>query len=374
MATAERAPSNSTAFHFHTGAWVAWLVAGVVPAFGLRNPLYLVLVLGAAWIVYSSLGRSSPLGSSWGSFIKLGLFLFAFTIPFNALSIHIGQIVLFRLPASWPIIGGPITLEAVIAGVVSGLALLTILVVFAAFNAVVDHYQLLRATPDFLLQAGVIVSIAITFVPQMVLNAKEIREAQRIRGHRFRGIRDLLPLIMPLLANSLERAIQLAETMEARGFGSVAVPFSRRQILLFQTALLAALLALLGGLFFIGFLPNRAVWGWALIGLGALTLGVVFWLQGRNVHRTRYRRPRWRGRDGLLTAASALVVIVILIAKRLAPETLYYSPYPPSPLLPPFDPLVGGVLLLLALPALLALWGQTAPSPQGAVSNEEYQP
>ena len=225
----------------HTGAWVAWLLAAAVPAFVLRNPLYLALVLGAAWVVYSSLGRSTSIGSSWGSFVRLGLFLFLLTIPFNALSVHVGEIVLFQLPEQWPIVGGPITLEAIIAGAVNGLALFTLLVVFAAFNAVVDHYQLLRATPAFLFQAGVVISIAITFVPQMVLSAKEIRQAQRIRGHHIRGIRDLLPLIMPLLASALERAIQLAETMEARGFGSIVNPLSHRQAILSQVGTLLAL-------------------------------------------------------------------------------------------------------------------------------------
>ncbi len=177
-----------------------------------------------------------PLAAVGGALSGSALFFFALAIPFNALSIHMGQIILFRLPESWPIVGGPITLEAVIAGTVNGLALLTILVVFAAFNAVVDHYQLLRATPSFLFHAGVVISISITFVPQMVLSAKEIRQAQRIRGHRFRGIRDLLPLVMPLLANGLERAIQLAETMEARGFGSIVTPLSRRQAILAQVA------------------------------------------------------------------------------------------------------------------------------------------
>ena len=154
-------------------------------------------------------------------------------------------------------VGGPITLEVVIAGAVSGLMLLTILVVFAAFNSVVDHYQLLRATPAFLFQAGVIISIAITFVPQMVISAREIRQAQRIRGHRFRGIRDLLPLVIPLLANSLERAIQLAETMEARGFGSGVHPGSPHRAVLSQMGTLAGLLGLLAGLFIVAYLQPR---------------------------------------------------------------------------------------------------------------------
>lgn len=339
---------------FHTWSWLAWLVAAAVPAFTLGNPLYLALILGAAWIVYTVLGRTSPLGSSWGSFVKLGILLFALTIPFNAFSIHAGQIVLIHLPARWPIIGGPITLEAVIAGAVSGLNLLAILVVFAAFNAAVDHYQLLRATPAFLFQAGVVISIAITFVPQMVLSAREIREAQRIRGHRFRGLRDLLPLVMPLLASSLERAIQLAETMEARGFGSAVEPLTNRAALATQLGTLAALLALLLGLFGVTYFPQTGAWGWILAGVGVGSLLAIFLLQGRRVRRSRYRRPRWRARDTILATASGIVVITIVAAKLTVPQALAYTPFPPSPLLPPFQPLVGSVLLLLALPALLA--------------------
>ena len=107
----------------HTWAWVAWLGAAAVPAFTMHNPLYSALVLGGAWLVYMILGRSTVIGSSWGSIVKLGFFLLALTIPFSAFSIHLGQIVLFRLPESWPIVGGAITLEAVIAGAVNGLVL-----------------------------------------------------------------------------------------------------------------------------------------------------------------------------------------------------------------------------------------------------------
>jgi energy-coupling factor transport system permease protein len=339
---------------FHTWSWVAWLIAAALPAFILRNPLYLVPVLGSAWLVYAALGRTTPMGSSWGSFVKIGIFFLALAIPFNALAIHVGRIVLFRLPATWPLVGGPITLEAVMAGVVNGLALLTILVVFAAFNAVVDHYQLLRATPSFLFQAGVIISIAITFVPQMMLSSKEIREAQRIRGHRFRGIRDLLPLIMPLLANSLERAIQLAETMEARGFAGAMQPLSRRQAVLAQAGTLAALLSLLAGLFLLVYAPQHSAWGWALASLGGGGLLAIFWLQGRRVQQTRYRRPAWLARDTLVVAASLAVIGIVVVARVAVPETLFYNPYPPNSLLPPFSPWVAAGLLLLALPALLA--------------------
>jgi energy-coupling factor transport system permease protein len=338
----------------HVGSLLVWLLAAAVPAFALRNPLYLVLVLGSAWLVLNALGRGTTVGTSWAGLIRIGLFLVVLTIPFNALANHSGQIVLFRLPAGWPILGGPVTLEAAVAGAVNGLGLFTILVVFAAFNAASDQYELLRATPAFLFQAGVVVSIAITFVPQLMLSAKEIREAQRIRGHRFRGVRALLPLILPLLATSLERAIQLAETMEARGFGASVRPASRRQATLSLLGTLAALLSLLAGLFALAYLPFGSAWGRALAACGALGLLLLFWLQGRRVQRTRYRRSRWHARDTLATVAGLAALGAILGARLVEPAILVYLPYPPNPLLPPFSLWLGGSLLLLAAPALLA--------------------
>ena len=359
---------------FHTWSWVVWLVAAAAPAFTMRNPFYLALLLGAAWIIYTALGRSTPMGSSWGSFVKLGLFVFALAIPFNALSIHMGQITLFQLPENWPIIGGPITLEAIIGGAASGLSLLTILVVFAAFNAVVDHYQLLRATPSFLFQAGVVISIAITFVPQMVLSAREIRQAQRIRGHRFRGLRDLLPLVLPLLANSLERSIQLAETMEARGFGTAVSPLSRRRAVLSQMGLLAALVAILVGLALLAFNQQGRVWGWLLFGAGVIGVLAFFGLHGRQVQRTRYRRPTWHARDTVVVIASIVSLAIVIGVRMTAPETLYYSPYPPNSLLPTFDPRAGAALLLLTAPAITARRdaGQTAPGSRTGTQNLEH--
>jgi len=359
---------------FHTLTWVIWLVAAAVPALTLRNPLYLILVVGASWIVYLGLGQMSPVGRSWGTFVRIGVLFVAVAVAFNALSSHFGTLVLFRLPDDWPIVGGPITLESAIAGAVNGLGLLTILAVFATFNAVVDHYQLLRATPGFAFQVGTVVSIAVTFVPQMVLSATEIRQAQRIRGHRFRGIRDLLPLVMPLLATSLERAIQLAETMEARGFATVLNPASsessQRRAILTQAGLLATLLGLLAGLFLLTFVTGGSTWGWGLLMLSGAGMGAILWRQGRQVRRTRYRRVRWQRHDTVAAIGCGVSLAAVIAGKLLTPQTLAYSPYPPSSLLPPFNPYVGAALLLLALPAGYWLITRSA-APHGPINESD---
>jgi energy-coupling factor transport system permease protein len=322
---------------FHVNAWVLWLVASAMIPLLTQHPLYLVLVLAAAWLVYRTMRRVSPEAALWGSLIKLALFV---------------CIVLFRLPAHWPIIGGIVTLEAVVQGLIIGLKLFALLLIFATFNAGVDHYQLLRLTPAFLYHVGVITSIAVTFVPQMMVAGREIREAQTIRGHRFRGLRDLLPLFVPLLTGALERAVGLAESMEARGFGGNVQAVSLGEELLTKLGTLAALLLALAGVFWYGYFVATRQMGLALIGLGAALLVCIFWRLGRRVKRSRYRRSVWRRRDMVL-AVSSLTLCVGLLAVWLAKRSLlFYSPFPPHSLWPDWNLGLGMLTLLVAVPAL----------------------
>ena len=87
----------------------------------------------------------------------------------------------------------------------------------------------------------------------------------------------------------------------------------------------------------------------------------TFWLQGRRVRRTRYRRHRWVARDTLVTAASLAALGSLLAARWAVPELLIYAPYPPGSLSPPFSPWLGAALLLLAAPAVFAP-GRHAPT------------
>lgn len=338
---------------FHPSAWLAWLAAAVLPALSTRNPLYLSLVMISVAITYGALGRRNPTARSWSAFVRFGAFLWLLTIPFVTLTSHHGTIVLFRLPASWPIIGGPITLEAFLYGLTGGFALITLLLIFATFNVAVDQARLLRLTPGFLYQMGVVAGIAVAFVPTMVATWQSIREAQQVRGHKVRGIRDMLPLIMPLLVTALERAMQLAESMEARGFGGQVLVATPRQRLAHQLALLAGL-GLLGlGLAVNGFLPGMRLAGTLQLGGGMALMAWAFWDVGRRSKRTRYHRWPWTRLDRvllLLGLAGALGWVAIMIVR---PQWLHYYPYAPYSPWPVFNPLAGGILLLLALPGAL---------------------
>jgi energy-coupling factor transport system permease protein len=338
---------------FHPLAWLAWLVAAALPALSTRNPLYLCLVLLAAGVNFTALRSRSPAARSWVAFVRLGATLWLFTIPFALLTAHHGRIILFQLPESWPVVGGPITGEALIYGFSSGLALVTLLLVFAVFNIAVDQASLLRMTPAFIYQTGVVAAIAIAFVPQMVATWQAIREAQEVRGHRLRGVRDLLPLILPLLVTALERATQLAESMEARGFGHQVAEVGAGRRIAGQIAILAGLGTLGIGLAGLWFWPEQRAWMGLFVTVGTVLLIVSFWEQGRRVHRTHYRRWYWERIDHIVLGASIAAGAPWLAILLLRSEWLFYYPYPPYSPWPSFQPLLGMAIILLAIPAVL---------------------
>lgn len=68
---------------------------------------------------------------------------------------------------------------------------------------------------------------AIRFVPVLAEEAQTIMDAQKARGLELeRGnfiqrIRNYLPILLPLIINSIRRSLELAEAMESRAFGAV---------------------------------------------------------------------------------------------------------------------------------------------------------
>ena len=339
---------------FHPVAWLLWLTAAALPALLTRNPLYLLLLLLATGVVYTALQRRTPQGRAWGVFLRAGLFLVAFSAPLNALVVHAGNVVLLRLPAAWPVVGGNITLEAALYGLSNGLNLLALLLIFAAFNLGLDQSRLLRLIPRSLYTVGVVAAIALTFVPQMLTALQEIRDVQRLRGFRPAGLRDLGPLFLPLLPTGLERAIQLAESMEARGFSSTQTRLTGRAALGLRLALTLALAMLLVGQFAASYWPTARAWAPLMTAAGLLLLIFLFWRQGQQVQRTRYHRWLWRRRDAWLSLTCLAVLSVVAALWLTDRVALLYYPYPPYSPWPSFQPVLGAALALLIAPALLA--------------------
>lgn len=348
---------------YRARVWLVWTVSAAAAALLTRNPLYLTLIALSSWLIHMTTRHSTEMATSWHALLSWGLFIWLVTVPFNALMVHRGEHVLFVLPRHWPLVGGKITLEAVVYGLVSGFSLWVLLLILSTFHLAVDASQLLRLTPPFLYQAGVVACIALTFIPQMLASAKEIREAQRIRGHRFRGWRDLLPLFMPLLTTALERAIGLAEAMESRGFGGRVAAMTSREKNGLRILTLLSLVLLMGGFFVRRYVSRFASLGLPLSIIALLLIFYVFHVLGGRVERSQYRRSRWQRGDTAIVLCSLAALAGLLFVRMRDGMTLLYHPYPPYPLAPTFNGWIGLLLILLAVPGLIVLFGDVENSP-----------
>ena len=338
---------------FDARAWLLWALTTLVAASSTRNPLYIFLLLLIAMVV----GSTCAPGRGWLAALSPLRFA-AVAVPlaalFNGLTAHLGDTALFQLPDWLPLLGGPVTLESLVFGATNGLTLTAIFGGFAVFNQVTPVRDLVQLTPRAFHEAGVVLSIALTFIPQTTRSLHRIREAQAVRGHRLRGLRDWLPIVVPLLVSGLERSMGLAEAMVARGYGAVS---DRGNPLRTQGLLALGLLSLLGGWLALLLLPS-----WRGVAVGAMVVGAglivgVVWLAGRTVSHTTYRAYRWAARDTLAVLGCGLTLVVVLAPLPLVDRgTLYYSPYPRL-VLPAFDPLVGLGLLGLLVPALVVSGG-----------------
>ncbi len=341
----------------HPGAWAAWAVAAGVAALLLRNPLYLVLIALAAGLVWAAQrqGSQRTLLSGRG-LARLGATILVFSTGLNMLFSHSGYTALWRLPPTLPYIGGPVTLEAALYGLTTGLSILAVLIVVMAFNAAVEPAELLRYLPGFLNSAGLVATIALTFAPQTQRALSEIREAQQVRGHRPRGLRDLPPLVVPLITSGLENAVGLAEAMAARGFGqSAASASATAQALRIRAGLSLSLLGLLAGMFLYGFDPSRLVPAVGLSAISGLALLGLLWWSGRGNRRSRYRNRPWRREDTFVAGLSGVLLIGLVAAYWMDPVQAVYDPYPRvTP--PPFMPALGAMLLLLTVPAWMVAY------------------
>lgn len=354
----------------HPVAWQVWVLGAAVCALMTRNPLYLAILGLSAWLTLLGAGQQTGQLRGWLGLVRLGALIWVVTIPFNALMMHEGNIVLFRLPASWPLLGGKITLEAVAYGASSGLAVWTLILLFAAFNMVVDASELIRLTPPVFYQASIITSIGLTFVPQMISSAQEIREAQRVRGHRFRSWRDLIPLVMPLLTTSLERAMMLAESMEARGFGGETTGLNSRRRLQLSLMILVGLALLLSGLLLSLWWRQDAWWVALIVILGILCLGYAFISLAQHSKRSHYKRQRWQLADTMIASASIIATAIMVVTRLTNNLSLTYYPFPPGSMLPSFNPWLGIALALFAIPGLISIANSAPMRPTAALPTE----
>lgn len=335
---------------FDTRAWVAWLLGAATVTMVARNPLYSLILLACSQLVNRTCARQDS--ALQLPMAKMAAVILLFSGLFSGLFIHSGDQIVVHLPDSLPLVGGSITLEAFLSGIANGLLLFALLSLFVTFNRVVSGERLVRLAPRAFKDLGIVTLVALTYVPETARQVERIREAQAVRGHQVRGLRDWQPLVIPLLIGGLERAMSLSEAMVARGFGATErKPLSESAIVW---------LALSTGLTFGGWIV--ALW-WGTAGYLVMVAGIVMlvtsiWSAGRGVSVTRYRPRSWQVRDSVLVGLSLLPALILMMGSGaggvFAFTSLLFS-FLNGLTLPSFEVVAGTMLMAYVFPAVLYL-------------------
>jgi energy-coupling factor transport system permease protein len=298
-----------------------WGVGLAIAASRTTNPFLLLLVVAvAAWVVLER--RETGTTNALAAFLVIGLVAIGLRIVMVSLlgGGVTGRVVLVRLPevplpdwTSGVRIGGPVTLEGLLFAVYQGMQLAAILACLGAVNALASPRRLLRYVPATLYEIGTAVVVALTFAPQLVEDAQRVRRARRLRGHSPRNPAEVGRIAIPVLVGALERSLDLAASMESRGYGRAVHRTAR-------STRLAGLLTLVGvggvviGLY--GLLDGTSplVLGMPTLLLGVTCAGAALVVGARRDPRTHYRRDRWALPEWLVATSGVVPALVLILA------------------------------------------------------------
>jgi energy-coupling factor transport system permease protein len=200
-----------------TRAWVGalWIVSLTEAALILYHPLVLLAlllgVLGAGW--------GARVGARLSRSLRTALIVAAPIVLVNVLVSRQGLTVFARLGDLGPFGQGDLTLEAVAYGGVIALKVTLLILITSLAGLAVDPDELLRIFRRLSFRSALTATLATRMLPVLAADSQRLAEAQRTRpGGAPGGARGRVALISAVVGGSLDRAMDVAATLEVRGF------------------------------------------------------------------------------------------------------------------------------------------------------------
>lgn len=293
------------------GISIAWL-AGMA----YSVPFLASLVLSAALGILVLAPTETRIGTLrlYGTMAALVILVrVAFRIVFNVPSfentaLHL-PLIEFQVFGAAVTMLGPVSSASLVAGLTDGLRLAAIILGIGFSASVANPRKLIRSAPSVLYEFATAAAIAINLAPQLIFSLNRIRRARSLRGSSS-GLRNLHGLLIPLLEDTLQRSLELAASMDARGFGRRG-PMRIRAI--YATRVAAATGTILLGVFcYLLLATTYPIWIPVAIGLLALAcLAVSAKLAGLHRVRTRLVLVPTTTLDWMVRLACTAAVLIL---------------------------------------------------------------
>ena len=194
-------------------AVAAYLGSLVLVAFLFSNPIVLAGAGGAVAVAGLAAGARAAIALS----LRWGVWLGVVIVAVNALVVDRGQTVLVRgydVPVLGPL---DVTLESLASGAVLAERIVVVTMAFAVWSACVDPDHVLRLVRPLARRSALTATLVSRMVPLAAADLGRLREAAALRGP-VAAPAGRAALARRLVAGSLDRAMDVAATLELRGY------------------------------------------------------------------------------------------------------------------------------------------------------------
>lgn len=234
---------------FHPAVNFIYYIAVIGFGMFLLHPVFLTISWISAFLYAFYLNRRKALKFTF--FFVLPMMLL--TAVLNPLFNHGGVTILFYFKN-----GNPVTLEALLYGLVMAALFGTTLLWFSSFNQVMTMDRLTAVFGRFLPSLSLVISMSLRFVPRYKERIKDMSNAQLgigkdvRQGSLFTRVKNGLSMLSAMTTWALENGIETAESMRARGYGLSGrtsyqnLRFKKRDALAILTILLLAAVIIWG--------------------------------------------------------------------------------------------------------------------------------
>ena len=195
----------------------SWSLALIAASLILYHPLALLAlalgVLGAA--------RGAGVGRALTRSLRTATIVALPIVLVNVLVSRQGLTVFARLGDLGPFGRGDLTVEAAVYGAVIALKVTLLILLTGLAGLAVDPDELLRGLRRMSFRSALTASLATRMLPVLAADAQRLAEAQRTRPHgAAQGARGRLALLAAVIGGSLDRAMDVAATLEVRGYAA----------------------------------------------------------------------------------------------------------------------------------------------------------
>jgi energy-coupling factor transport system permease protein len=263
----------------------AWTIALIAAALACESPFVLAALVGAL----VGAGAGAGVGRQVARSLRMAAVVALPIVVVNVLVSRDGLTVFLRLGELGPFGEGNLTLEALVYGAVIALKVALLMLATTLGSLTVDPDELLRGVRRLSFRSALTASLATRMIPVLAGDARRLAEAQRTRAPSSRATgrvlaaqggpggagrggvcarlglpcarareqsplttraRTQVTLVSAILSSSLDRALDVAATLELRGFAEArraqrrAIPWSRHDLAFVVSAASVAALAI----------------------------------------------------------------------------------------------------------------------------------